>query len=60
MYQWELCWCLRDTDPEPEYQEHWHYEGPGGNKRELVDSSSIKSIEETLFTKTKRRIENVC
>lgn len=31
MYQWELCWCLRDTDPEPEYQEHWRYGDPEGN-----------------------------
>lgn len=31
MYLWELCLCLWDTDPEPEYQGHWHYEDPEGN-----------------------------
>lgn len=35
MYQWELCLCLRDTDPEPEYQEHWHYEDPEGNNKSV-------------------------
>lgn len=46
MYRWELCWCLRDTDPEPEYQGHWHYEDPEGSKeREDVNTTYIKSIQ---------------
>lgn len=55
MYQWELCWCLRDTDPEPEYQERWHYEDPEGNNESAcyhhVLSTHLKQFQPSNYKK---------
>lgn len=42
-YQSKLCWCLKDTDPEPEYQEHLHYEDPEENTSTGYYEYSIKA-----------------
>ena len=63
MYQWALCWCLKDTDPKPEYQEHWHYEDPEG-KDTVCRLNNLKNMlqppdrkeEKSILHSTDRRI----